>query len=284
MATDDGWIDPGLAPDLDVVLGGVATAGYSSVHVAHSDAALGPAFTAALSRHGLAAGPGITGNDWDDDPEIRRSNLEAARRIGGDYAAVGVDVVFFGLAMGPGHPRVAHAGIGHRADPDRLARMVDVVGATAEVLTAEGVRPALHPHVGSWVETEDETRAVLDGVSSSLLSFGPDIGHLAWAGADPVALIADYRDRVIGVHLKDYRADVAAESRAQRRSYREAVMAGLWVEPGLGDADIAGLFDVLAHDPSIWWVVEVDKPSTATASESIALCGEWLAATIPADA
>jgi inosose dehydratase len=279
IATDDGWIDGSLAPDLDFVLDSVAAAGYSAVHVSQTDAALGARFAEAAASHGLALGPGITGTDWYDSADERRRRLEDVRRVGADYAAIGVDVVFTGVNMGPDHPRVAHSAIGHLPDSDRLGRMIDVIGEAAEALAAEGVRPALHPHVGTWVETEAEARAVLDAVPSSILWFGPDIGHLAWAGADPVAFIADYRDRVAGVHLKDYRAGVAAQSRVERRSYRETVLAGLWVEPGRGDADIPGLFELLDGDPSIWWVVEVDSPAAPTPADSIRLCGEWLAAT-----
>ncbi|AZS35707.1 Inosose dehydratase [Microbacterium lemovicicum] len=276
-ATSDGWVDGSIAPDADVVLGSVADAGFAAVHVEARQAALGQEYADQAARHGLALGPGITGNDWNDDPAVRRRRLDEVRRTGADYAALGIEVVFFGANMPPDHPRVAHAAIGLDADAGRLARMVDLLGETATVLTSEGVRPALHPHVGSWVETEAETRAVLDGVSDTVLSFGPDIGHLAWAGADPVALLTAYRDRVVGVHLKDYRADVAAESREQRRSYREAVMAGLWVEPGRGDADIPALFDLFSDRPELWWVVEVDQPAAPSAQESIRLCGRWLA-------
>ncbi|MEV4018691.1 hypothetical protein AB0J35_50180 [Nonomuraea angiospora] len=46
-----------------------------------------------------------------------------------------------------------------------------------------------------------ETRAVLDAIAPELLSFGPDTGHLHWAGADPAELITRYRDRVGAAHL-----------------------------------------------------------------------------------
>lgn len=280
-ATDDGWVDGGRAPDADIVLASVAEAGFSAVHVEARQAAQREEFAARARRHGLALGPGITGNDWTADPAVRRRRIEENRRIGGDYAALGVEVVFLGANMGVDHPRVAHAAVGDRADAGRLAETVDILGETAAALTAEGVRPALHPHVGSWIETEDETRAVLDGVPAGILAFGPDIGHLAWAGADPLALLTEYRDRVAGVHIKDYRADVAAAARAERLSYREAVLRGLWIEPGRGDADLPALFSLFHDDPSIWWVVEVDRPDAPTPAASIALCGEWLAAQSP---
>ena len=47
----------------------------------------------------------------------------------------------------------------HTASYDRIG----------EAMRAEGVRPALHPHVGTWVETERECRAVLDAVEPDSL-------------------------------------------------------------------------------------------------------------------
>jgi inosose dehydratase len=72
--------------------------------------------------------------------------------------------------------------------------------------------PAAAPHVGSTVETEPEVRAVLDAIPSSDLSFGPDIGHLAWAGMTPSKIMADYADRIVAMHLKDVHLDQASSS------------------------------------------------------------------------
>jgi hypothetical protein len=50
---------------------------------------------------------------------------------------------------------------------------------------------ALHPHVGTWIETEQEMESVLAAVPNTALRFRPDTGHLTWAGMDAVAGWAD---------------------------------------------------------------------------------------------
>jgi inosose dehydratase len=57
--------------------------------------------------------------------------------------------------------------------------------------------------VGSWIKTGDELEAALEKVSSDLLAFGPDTGHLRWAGIDPQSIVRRYRDRVAAIHVKD---------------------------------------------------------------------------------
>jgi myo-inositol 2-dehydrogenase / D-chiro-inositol 1-dehydrogenase len=132
-------------------------------------------------------------------------------------------------------------------------------------MTAEGVTPCLHQHVGSWIETPEETEAVLAAISPDLLLFGPDTGHLAWAGADPADLIERHLDRVGAVHLKEYGAGVAGQARTDRWSYREATARHAFTEPGRGDVDFAAVLKVLSRFDG-WYVVEVDIPDQPTAA------------------
>ncbi|MDW6064416.1 TIM barrel protein [Streptomyces sp. FXJ1.4098] len=110
--------------------------------------------------------------------------------------------------------------------PGRLERVRDLLAEIAGIIRAEGIAPAFHPHVGTWAETEEETRFVLDTVDASVLAFGPDMGHLAWAGADAAQLVRDYADRVASVHIKDLDLGLAAQAREAGWDYRKTVLAG----------------------------------------------------------
>ena len=108
-------------------------------------------------------------------------------------------------------------------------------------MRAEGVTAALHPHVGGWVETEHELRAVLDEVGPDLLAFGPDTGHMSWAGMDVPAVLRDYSDRIVGAHLKDTFAAGIARAAADDLDYQDGhpTRAGSGPSPGLGHVDLA---------------------------------------------
>ena len=75
------------------------------------------------------------------------------------------------------------------------ARAIDNCGRVCEVLQAEGLRPLHHSHVGGVFETEDEIVRLLDDLGPDVIGFGPDTGHLRWAGIDPAPFIRRYADR-----------------------------------------------------------------------------------------
>lgn len=173
--------------------------------------------------------------------------------------------------------RVAHPARAWDGDPARLERIVELLTEISKVVTAEGVHPILHPHIGIWVEKADKTRYVLDRADPKLLGLGPDVGRWTWAGDDSVELISEYRDRVRGVHVKDLRRAVCDESLAEDRSYDDTVVADLWIEPGRGDMDYAGLWTALGEDFDGTIVVEVGRGDIDPPFESARECAQWVA-------
>jgi myo-inosose-2 dehydratase len=132
-------------------------------------------------------------------------------------------------------------------------RMTEVADRTL----AEGVRLVYHHHMGTVVESEAEIDALMaaTGPSVHLLL---DTGHATFAGADPAALARRHRARVSHVHAKDVRAGVLAAARAQRLSFLDAVIAGVFTVPGDGCVDYRGVFRELSGY-SGWVVVEAEQ-------------------------
>ena len=67
----------------------------------------------------------------------------------------------------------------------------------ADHAASRGVEAVLHPHIGTMVENAAEVQRVLDG---SRIGLCVDTGHLAAAGADPVAIASARPERVRHVH------------------------------------------------------------------------------------
>jgi inosose dehydratase len=173
---------------------------------------------------------------------------------------------------------MAEPAVGAAYDQARLDVVVSLMGGAAAVITAEGVTPCLHPHVSSWVETEAEVRAVLDGIDQAHLSFGPDTGHLFWAGMDPTAIIAEYADRVRAVHIKDVHRDAAERVRRTGGDYLNAVYSEyIWTEPGYGDVNFDQTLAALPADYDGWYVIEVDNPDHKSKEESALDSARWVA-------
>lgn len=277
VASADGWIDPTLAPPLDEQLAVIRDAGIKALHSAVPGDLTPKAYAARLADHGITPAPGYIPVRLTDDDAERRTFRDTAARVAEHHAELGVDTVFLAMGMAKDAERVARPAVGHLADQGRLERVRDLLAEIAGIIRAEGIAPAFHPHVGTWAETEEETRFVLDTVDASVLAFGPDMGHLTWAGADATRLVRDYADRVASVHIKDLDLGLAARAREAGWDYRRTVLAGLWSEPGHGNADIEGFVGALPDDFDGWLIVEVDRGARPTPEESVRLCGEWAA-------
>jgi inosose dehydratase len=121
-------------------------------------------------------------------------------------------------------------------------------------------------------------RAVLDAIPASDLSFGPDTGHLAWAGMTPSTIMADYAARVAAMHLKDVHLDEAERARAANAGYMAATVRDftVWTEPGRGNVDLLAALDTLPSTFPGWVIVEVDVPEASTNLESTQLSAAWV--------
>lgn len=238
-------------------------------------------YVALLADFGLTPAPGYFGATFGEDET--ETIVEAAKRHAAYQAALGNTEVF--VAASAAAERRVNPAVGAGADSGRLQTVIEQIGAAAEAITAEGVRPAFHPHVGSWIETEPEVEALLAGVPASVLGFGPDTGHLAWAGMDPVAVIARHADRVAAVHLKDVRLDQAEAARSAEADYVGSTRGPfqVWTEPGRGDVDLVAALASLPAAYAGWVVAEVDVPAAPSNLESTQITASWIAEHYGAD-
>jgi inosose dehydratase len=250
----------------------IATTPFKGIHADPPSSLDATGYRSLLASYGLEPAPGYISADFHTaDP---RELAETVKRQAAIQAELGNTEVF--LAAGLTSERIAHPSIGYGGDA-LLPKVIDGVGVAAEVITAEGVTPALHPHVGSTIETEMEIRAVLDAVPASILSFGPDTGHLAWAGATPATLMAEYADRIAAVHLKDVHLAQAQAARDADADYFAATVTKftVWTEPGRGDVDLLAAVRTLPDTFTGWLIVEVDVPEADTNLTSTNLSAQW---------
>ncbi|GAB2586491.1 sugar phosphate isomerase/epimerase family protein [Microlunatus antarcticus] len=268
-------------PILRTAFAEIATTPFTGIHADPPADLDANGYAALLAEFGLRPAPGYFARHFaaDDPGEI----VEAAKRHAAVQAALGNTEVF--IADHLSELRRAEPAVGTGFDAATLDRVIDRLGQAAEAITAEGVRPALHPHVGSWIEVESEVRAALDGIPASVLGFGPDTGHLSWAGMDAVAVMTDYADRIAAVHLKDVHLDQAHAAREAGADYTQATRVDftVWTEPGRGDVQLEKAIGALPDAFAGWLIVEVDVPEAPTNLESTQISGRWVAEHLGAD-
>jgi inosose dehydratase len=116
-----------------------------------------------------------------------------------------------------------------------------------------------HTHADSHVGTHDEIERFLDGTDPGTVHLCLDTGHVAYCGADNLALIREYPERIAYVHLKQVDPAIRARAREESLGFAPAVRLGVMVEPPLGEPDMPSLLAALAAlDRELYCIVEQD--------------------------
>ena len=156
-----------------------------------------------------------------------------------------------------GPERVANPGAGAALalDDARWRTLADGVARAADIARERGYEPVFHHHTSTYVEGVPEIERFLEDTDVPLLL---DSGHLLVAGGDPLIALADWRDRIGAVHIKDARLDVVAAVKAERADTLTAWRRGMFCALGQGDVDLAAFCAALG-DYDGWVVVEQDR-------------------------
>ncbi|HEX9623331.1 MAG TPA: TIM barrel protein [Streptosporangiaceae bacterium] len=170
-------------PSATEVLDAVQAAGYEGIDLGPVGyLGLGSALHEALSSRGLL----LTGGYVEID--VAAPDLTELGQVCDAFDAVseGVDKVLL--------PRPTVALIGSGCD------VVPVVDQVVHYCADRGYETVLHNEVGTRLAGQDTLVHVLESTHASLCL---DTGHLVAAGGDPLAILANWWDRVSHVHLKD---------------------------------------------------------------------------------
>jgi inosose dehydratase len=178
-------------------------------------------------------------------------SLDYVDRAAATLASTGAPVMVLG-------PDSHHSGYDIQVDltDAEWDTFLESLGRTMEIASGYGLRTALHPHWGMAVVRQDHVERVLEQSSVELCI---DTGHLALAGADPVAIARAATGRVAHVHLKDLDEGLAQRVRSGDLAFRQAVIDGLFLPLGDGSVDVAGFVTALeTQGYEGWYVIEQD--------------------------
>ncbi len=181
--------------------------------------------------------------DFDPVPQVEQE-LRAFELAGGEFLILAADS---GLDGYDDRPVLDEAG---------WQTLFSNMSRIREVCAAKGVTACLHPHWGTMVQNVDEVERVLDNSSVGLCL---DTGHIACGGADVVALVEKYADRVDIVHAKDIRKEVTDQLLPGAITWSQGIRAGMFTPIGQGDIDFAAIVALL-DDAGFdgYWVLEQD--------------------------
>lgn len=144
---------------------------------------------------------------------------------------------------------------------EKLAAGLNKLGKIAQ---SYGISLTYHHHMGTVVQTAEETDRLMEMTDPGLFSLLYDTGHLAYCGEDVTEVLRKHVGRVKHVHLKDIRPDVVNKVRAERLSFLQGVRAGTFTVPGDGAIDFAPVFDILDRAGyNGWMIVEAEQDPAA---------------------
>jgi inosose dehydratase len=151
---------------------------------------------------------------------------------------------------------------------ERFELLVSNLHRAAERCQRAGLDAVLHPHGGTYVETEREIRAVADRIDVAMVGLCLDTGHARFGGANPAILARDYAQLIRHVHIKDCNTNVLNEVATQGGGLKEALRRGAFCELGTGDSGVTDVLGELRRGGYDGWiVVEQDRelvPGTTT--------------------
>ena len=140
------------------------------------------------------------------------------------------------------------------------ARFCDGLNKLGRVARERGFKLCFHHHMGTVVQTSEETDRMMANTDPEAVFLCYDTGHFTFAGEDPLTMLKKYVDRVGHVHLKDMRLRVVEEARKNNWSFLTAVRNGAFTVPGDGDVNFDPVFQVLADAGyQGWLLVEAEQ-------------------------
>ena len=142
---------------------------------------------------------------------------------------------------------------------DEWKLLISRINEIGKMMLDENMPLAYHHHMGTVIETEAETRRLIESTNDDVKLL-IDTGHMLFAGGNSIKLTEDFIDRIIHVHCKDMRKDVLEKSLKNDSSFRQAFLDGVFTVPGDGCIDYKPFLTILKNkNYNGWLVVEAEQ-------------------------
>lgn len=214
---------------LTEVLADIARTGYDGFEIGaqHLEIARPEILQQLAAEHGLSVvGIHVGGEIY--DPQSVQAALDNLERIIAYAKSVGAAYIPYSGKLKENKSEV------------ELAHQAENLNRIGQLCQKQGLRLCYHNHYWEIENDCAELRHLCRHTDPDLVWLCLDVGWVARAGGDPVAVAEEFWDRVGYFHLKDTTPDE-------------------WMEIGSGTVDFAGLFKLIQGRYDGWLVVEQDE-------------------------
>lgn len=123
-----------------------------------------------------------------------------------------------------------------------------------------GIQLSYHHHMGTMVQTIDETERLLNETDEKYVQLNYDCGHFDFANENSAEALTKFIGRTAHIHFKDVRKDIKERIYKDNNSFLQAVKLGIYTVPGDGDLDMQALANIIhSSDYKGWIVVEAEQ-------------------------
>ena len=158
--------------------------------------------------------------------------------------------------------------------------LTDGLNTLGKIAAQKGFRLCFHHHMGTVVQTAEETIRMMEETDAKYVHLCYDTGHFVFSGVDPVEMLKKFVNRVGHVHLKDVRLPMLERVHKENLSFLTAVREGAFTVPGDGSVDFAPVFDLLDKaNYTGWLLVEAEQdPAKANPFEYAKMARSYIGA------
>tara|TARA_B100001248_G_C27359522_1_gene445639 strand:+ start:77 stop:976 length:900 start_codon:yes stop_codon:yes gene_type:complete len=142
---------------------------------------------------------------------------------------------------------------------DDWKKFIYSINEISKMMMDENMPLAYHHHMGTVIETEEDTRRLIENTEDTV-GLLVDTGHMLFAKGNSVKLVESFYERIIHVHRKDIRKDILERSLKNDSTFRQAFLDGAFTVPGDGCIDYVPFLNSLKDkNYSGWLVVEAEQ-------------------------
>jgi len=142
---------------------------------------------------------------------------------------------------------------------DDWNKLIHSINEISKMMMDENMPLAYHHHMGTVIETEEDTRRLIENTKDTV-GLLVDTGHMLFAKGNSIKLVETFYERIIHIHCKDIRKDILEKSLNNDVTFRQAFLDGAFTVPGDGCIDYVPFLKALKEKKySGWLVVEAEQ-------------------------
>ena len=255
-------------------LSGIASYGFQGIQISGGQAESSE-FLQEMKVRNIAPAEQYLAIRCGKEGPLSGSEAESAKTIAQAVTAK-VEMIVFAVDGTENRDRCAgRADAGPQMSAEGFTRLASHVEIFAKSAAEHGIKSSFHPHAATYVESERETRLLMEQMDSQFVGLCLDVGHWIVAGADPIKAVNDYDNRITHVHVKDVSGEVLRKMLTGEIETMNSAVEDfkLFVPAGTGLLKLRDLFAALEKVSfSGWLMSEQDsawEPSEAASGISI---------------